>query len=337
MIQSLQCPEEGRYDGRAKGAKTAYINTKHVAKHAIWLAKSEAEEEVFATIYPDGDGVFHIAKQMDRTNQDVVSENCVHNDAVQLVLTPAHSMHLMILTCYIKACEWEMPNEICIFRLNGAYSDQKNIIAERLKAAGEEGVELARQLIEAVFSSSVITSDWEGSFILNLYKGKGEALGHGNYRDLKLTDQVMKLHKQVLDSYIREMVNINEMQLGFVPGRGTTGTIFVVRQLQEKYIAANKLHYFAFADPQKAFDHVSRKVLWRALNTETEMSSFWQNFHQWLHLKLSKWQLPVQSVMKISSKWRHFRFSVKEPRGCGIGCACHSSHVLQCPESYAGQ
>ena len=44
--------------------------------------------------------------------------------------------------------------------------------------------------------------------------------------------------------------------------------------------------------------------------TETEMLSFWWNFHHWLHWKLSKWQLPVQPVMKISSKWRHFRFSV---------------------------
>ena len=42
----------------------------------------------------------------------------------------------------------------------------------------------------------------------------------------------------------------------------------------------------------------------------TERSSFWQNFHHWLHWKLSFWQIPVQSVMKISSKWWHFRFSV---------------------------
>ena len=69
-----------------KGAKTAYIDTKHESKHAAWLAKSEAKKEVFATIFPDGDGVFHIAKQMDRTNQDVVSDNCVHNDVGQLAL-----------------------------------------------------------------------------------------------------------------------------------------------------------------------------------------------------------------------------------------------------------
>ena len=61
------------------------------------------------------------------------------------------------------------------------------------------------------------------------------------------------------------MVNIDEMQLGFVPGGGTTGSIFIVRQLQGKYIAANKLRYFAVVDPRKAFDHVSRKVLWWAL------------------------------------------------------------------------
>ena len=42
------------------------------------------------------------------------------------------------------------------------------------------------------------------------------------------------------------------------------------------------------------------------------MSSFWQNFHHWLHRKLSQWQLSVQSVMKISSKWQHFRFSVDQ-------------------------
>ena len=44
-------------------------------------------------------------------------------------------------------------------------------------------------------------------------------------------------------------------------------------------------------------------------NTETKMSSFWRNFHHWLHWKLSFWQLPVQPVMNISSKWRLFRFS----------------------------
>ena len=55
------------------------------------------------------------------------------------------------------------------------------------------------------------------------------------------------------------------MQFGFVPGRVTTDVIFIIRQLQEKYIAANKPLYFAFVGLEKAFDRVPRKVLWWAL------------------------------------------------------------------------
>ena len=50
---------------------------------------------------------------------------------------------------------------------------RSGIVAEMLKAAGEEGVELLRLLAETVFSSTDIPKDWEESFILNLYKGKG--------------------------------------------------------------------------------------------------------------------------------------------------------------------
>ena len=48
-----------------------------------------------------------------------------------------------------------------------------DIIAEMLKAAGEEGVELAKQLADAVFICSVSPSATVERFIKNLYKGKG--------------------------------------------------------------------------------------------------------------------------------------------------------------------
>ena len=74
--------------GMTVEAKEAKI-TKHMAKHAVWLAQSEAE---FATVSLDGDGVFCMATQMDRTNQDIVGENCVHNDAGKLVLIDKDKM-----------------------------------------------------------------------------------------------------------------------------------------------------------------------------------------------------------------------------------------------------
>ena len=139
------------------------------------------------------------------------------------------------------------------------------IVAEMLAVSGEKGVDLLTSLTECVFSNGAIPTDWQESFILNLYKDKGNALEKGNYRGLKLTDQVMKLVEHVFEIQIRQMININEMQFGFVPGRGTTDAIFIIRQLQEKYLAVNKPLYLPFADLEKAFDRVPRKVIWWAM------------------------------------------------------------------------
>ena len=68
-----------------------------------------------------------------------------------------------------------------------------------------------------------------------------------------------------MDSLIKQLVSIDNSQFGFVPDRGTTDAIFVVRQLQEKYLAANNRLYMAFVDPEKAFVLVPRKVIWWAL------------------------------------------------------------------------
>ena len=68
-----------------------------------------------------------------------------------------------------------------------------------------------------------------------------------------------------MDGLIRQLVSIDNSQFGFIPGRGTTDAIFVVRQLQEKYLAANKRLYMTFADQEKAFDRVPRKVIWWVL------------------------------------------------------------------------
>ena len=68
--------------------------------------------------------------------------------------------------------------------------------------------------------------------------------------------------------------------------------------------------------------------------TETEMSSFWWNFHHWLHRKLSKWQLSVPPVTKISSKWRHFRFSVHVCQWviCGSVVPCSQFGIKPIPK-----
>ena len=71
---------------------------------------------------------------------------------------------------------------------------------------------------------------------------------------LKLTGQIMKVLERIVDGLIRQLMSIEDSQFGFVPGTGTVQHDFVVRQLQEKCLAANKRLYMAFVDLEKAFD-----------------------------------------------------------------------------------
>ena len=83
-------------------------------------------------------------------------------------------------------------------------------------------------IFNGVIKEGKIPSDWKKSWLVNVYKGKGDALVCGSYRGIKLLDQVMKIFERVLDRRIRERVTLNEMQFEFRPGRGTIDTIYIV-------------------------------------------------------------------------------------------------------------
>ena len=117
-----------------------------------------------------------------------------------------------------------------------------------IRAAADTGASMIHDLAAAFIYNSKVSSDWEQHFIVCPYKNKGDALERGNYRGLKLTEQVMKALERIVDGLIRQLVSMDDSQFGFVPGRGTTDAIFVVRQLQEKYLSANKRLYMAFVD-----------------------------------------------------------------------------------------
>ena len=76
----------------------------------------------------------------------------------------------------------------------------------------------------------------------------------------------MKILEHILNTIIREQVSsINNIHFGFTPGRGTTDAIFILRELQEKYLQKKKSILFAFADLEKSFDRVPRRILWWAM------------------------------------------------------------------------
>jgi hypothetical protein len=126
-------------------------------------------------------------------------------------------------------------------------------------------VQWVTDLLNEVVREGKIPADWKKSWLVNVYKGKGDALQCGSYRGIKLLEQVMKVLERAVEKRVRSKVDIDNMQFGFRPGRGTTDAIFIVRQMQEKYLANNRDLWMAFVDLEKAFDRVPREVVWWAL------------------------------------------------------------------------
>ena len=110
----------------------------------------------------------------------------------------------------------------------GKAAGPSGIVAEMLKASCDTGARLVADLANYMVRNGVLPSEWEDSFIINIYKGKGDALERGNYRGLKLLDHVMKGIERVIEKIIRERISIDDMQFGFMPGRGTTDAIFIL-------------------------------------------------------------------------------------------------------------
>ena len=139
------------------------------------------------------------------------------------------------------------------------------VTVEMLKAAGSEGIKWLTELFNSVITERKIPDDWRRSWMTAVYKGKGDALDCGSYRGIKLLEHAMKVMEHILEVRLRRMVDIDEMQFGFRPGRGTTDAIFILRQVQEKFLAKKKDLWLAFVDLEKAFDRVPREVAWWAL------------------------------------------------------------------------
>ena len=237
---------------------------------------------------PKSSEVYRLANQFRRKNAYVVGDKPVKNDAGETSMSK-DSKQKAWLEHYQRLLnvefDWDPdhlsyqppvegpPIPITTDMVKKAISQMKvgkapgpsGIVVEMIRAASDMGASMIRDLAAANIRHGKVPSDWEQSFTVCLYMGKGDALERGNYPGLKLTEQVMKVPERIVDGLIRQLVSIYESQFGFIPGRGTTNAIFVVRQLQEKYLAANRRLYMAFVDLEKAFDRVPRKVIWWVL------------------------------------------------------------------------
>ena len=207
------------------GGKEQYLQ----AKRTVYTAKKTAEEKKFSDLKPGMDNIFKrlLNEEFSWNPEDLTA------DADPVVGPPIHIDVEMVVKAITKM-------------KTGKVAGPSGIVAEMLKASGDTGARLVADLANDIVRNGAIPSDWEDSFIINMVMLWREVTN----RDLKLL--VMKGMERVIEKIIRERISIDDMQFGFMPGRGTTDAIFIRRQLQEKHLAKNKKLYFAFVDLEKS-------------------------------------------------------------------------------------
>ena len=63
----------------------------------------------------------------------------------------------------------------------------------------------------------------------------------------------MKVVERVFEKRIHRIVTVDEMQIGFMPERGTIDAVFILRRMQEEYHAKGKKVVYVFCGPRESY------------------------------------------------------------------------------------
>ena len=268
-----------------------YNVVKNKTKKMVSAAKRKQRKEFVDNINDKSskENIFRAAQQMVKKNEDVTSINCMKNASGEIVVGEENLIEVWkeyMEKLLNEENEWDGSCEsdkyagpiqnISVDEVSKAIGDNKEgkasstteVVTEMLNKMGKNGEVRLCEIYNAMLKSGEIPEDFKRSVLCPIYKGKGDVLFGGSYRGIKLLEHAMKIYERIIESRIRKEINIDPMQFGFMPGKGTTDGIFLLRQMQEKALKKNKRLYLGFVDLEKAFDRVPRKVVEWALRKE---------------------------------------------------------------------
>lgn len=74
-----------------------------------------------------------------------------------------------------------------------------------------------------------------------------------------MLEHIIKILGKVLERNLRNIISINNCQFEFMVGMSIQDTVYITRQLHEKYFEKSKL-YHVFIELEKAFDEIPRNA-----------------------------------------------------------------------------
>ena len=275
---------------KTESDRNLYREARRKARQTVWEAQQAKLSEMAHDMESNhsDQSIFKVAKKMSKEQEDPANPAFMKDDAGRMITDErmvrekwrSYMSALMNVMNQFDSTDEVMLTEGPSCKVNKSeviYAVKRSrrrkapgpsgLVVEMVEASGDVGIEWLTDLFNAILIEGSIPTDWQRSVLIPLFKGKGDPQSFDSYRAIKLLDQVMKIFERILERRIREVVTIDQMQFGFMPGRGTTDAIFLIRQLQEKYHEKRRSLFLGFIDLEKAFDRVPRPVVQWALRS----------------------------------------------------------------------
>ena len=149
---------------------------------------------------------------------------------------------------------------------NGKAAGCDNIPPETIKAGGEMSEEILLDLCNRIWSEEKVPEEWKKSLLIKLPK-KGDVSYCKNWRGIMLLNMASKVFCRVILERIKITLDekLREEQVGFRAGGSCTDQIATQQIIVEQSIEWQSSLYINFIDFEKAFDSISREVLWKLL------------------------------------------------------------------------
>ena len=230
--------------------------------------------------------VFEVARQSRRDGGDVVGMPCVRGSGGELVVTAEEEVEVW------RECgegllneegDWngELKMEYVGGPCGGVSVEDVLEVVELMNAGGtagpggiavgllrvceEESILRLARVANDMLNGKNMPKCWKKSDLIPVYKGRGGVGSCGNCRGVELLEHGMKVVEGVFEKGLRGFFDMDEVQIGFVPGKGTVVAIFIIRQMMEGCEAAGGKLFMVFVDLKGAFDRVPGEVVWWAL------------------------------------------------------------------------
>ena len=150
------------------------------------------------------------------------------------------------------------------------------LAVEVWKYMGKMGIKFLTRLFNRLLVGEQMPEEWRRSVMILIYKNKGDAQCCENYRGITLVSHTMTVWERIIETRLRDRVEISKQQYEFMPGKETTDAMFALRMLMEKYREGQRELHFVFVDLEKAYDRIPREELWYCMRKSGIMEKYVQ-------------------------------------------------------------